>query len=34
LEIAYCDRLGLCSVEDREAVESRKAEIIQFCEQI
>lgn len=34
LEIACCGRLGLCSVEDREAVGPRKAEIIQFCEQI
>lgn len=31
LEIACCGRLGLCSVEYKDAVEQRKAEIIEFC---
>ena len=34
LEIACCGSLGLCSVEYKEAVEPRKVEIIEFCEQI
>ena len=34
LEIECCDNLGLCSVEYREDVESRKEEIIKFCKQI
>ena len=31
LEIACCGRLGLCSVEYKDAVEQRKTEIIEFC---
>ena len=34
LEIERCGSLGLCSVEYREAVEPRRAEIVRFCEQI
>lgn len=34
LEITCCDSLGLCSVEYKEAVEARKNEIIEFCNQI
>ena len=34
LEIECRDRLGLCSVENREAAESRKEEIIAFCRKI
>lgn len=34
LEIECCDKLGLCSVENKENVEPRKAEIIAFCERI
>ena len=34
LEIECCDRLGLCSVEYKEAVEPRKEEIIEFCSRI
>ncbi len=32
--IECCDRLGLCSIEYKEAVETRKAEIIEFCSRI
>lgn len=34
LEIACCDRLGLCSIENKDAVEQRKNEIIEFCNKI
>ena len=34
LEIARCGSLGLCSIEYREDVEARKAEIIEFCHRI
>ncbi len=34
LEIECCGSLGLCSIEYREAVESRKNEIIEFCKRI
>jgi len=34
LEIECCGSLGLCSVEYKEAVKSREAEIIAFCEKI
>lgn len=34
MEIACCDSLGLCSIEYKEAVEPRKAEIIDFCKGI
>lgn len=34
LEIECCGKLGLCSVEFKENVEPRKAEIIAFCESI
>ncbi len=34
LEIADCGHLGLCSVENREAIEARKQEIRSFCESI
>jgi hypothetical protein len=34
LEIECCGRLGLCSVENKEAVESRKEEIRSFCREI
>lgn len=34
LEIECCGRLGLCSVEYKEAVEPRKGEILAFCEEI
>ena len=34
LEIECCGRLGLCSVEYKEAVEQRKGEIIEFCSKI
>lgn len=34
LEVQCCDRLGLCSVEDKDAVEQRKDEIIEFCNKI
>lgn len=30
MEIACCDRIGLCSIENKEAVEQRKTEIIDF----
>lgn len=34
LEIECCNRLGLCSVENKDAVEPRKNEIIEFCNRI
>lgn len=34
MEIECCGRLGLCSVEYKEAVEQRKDEIIEFCNKI
>lgn len=34
MEIECCDRLGLCAIEYKEAVEPRKAEIIEFCNRI
>lgn len=34
LEIECCNRLGLCSVEYKEAVKQRKNEIIEFCNNI
>ena len=34
LEITCCDSLSLCSVEYKEAVEARKNEITEFCNQI
>lgn len=34
MEIECCGKLGLCSVEYREAVECRNNEIIDFCNQI
>ena len=34
LEIECCGSLGLCSVEYKEAVEPRRAEIIEFCKKI
>jgi multimeric flavodoxin WrbA len=34
LEIECCGSLGLCSVEYKEAVEPRKAEITEFCNKI
>lgn len=34
LEVECCDRLGLCSVEYKNAVEQRKEEIIEFCNKI
>ena len=34
LEIACCGSLGLCSVEYKEAVAQRKAEILEFCSRI
>ncbi|MGN1137479.1 MAG: flavodoxin family protein [Oscillospiraceae bacterium] len=34
MEIEYSDRLGLCSIEYKEAVEPRIAEIIEFCNKI
>lgn len=34
MEIERCGSLGLCAVEYKEAVESRKHEIIDFCRQI
>lgn len=34
MEIECCGKLGLCSVEYRAAVECRKNEIIDFCNQI
>jgi len=34
LEIECCGRLGLCSVENKEAVELRKAEILAFCRKV
>ncbi len=34
LEIACCGGLGLCSVEYKEDVEQRRAEIVDFCKQI
>ena len=34
LEIECCEKLGLCSIEFREAVEYRKDEILTFCERI
>lgn len=34
LEIKCCEKLGLCSVEYKEAVNCRKDEILTFCEQI
>lgn len=34
LEIERCDRLGLCSIEYKEALEKRKDEIIDFCNKV
>lgn len=34
MEIECCDRLGLCSVEYKEAVEERKGEVLDFCNKI
>ena len=34
LEIECCGRMGLCSVEYKDAVEQRKDEIIAFCSKI
>ena len=34
LEVESCDRLGLCSVENKNAAEQRKDEIIEFCNKI
>jgi len=34
LEIECCGKLGLCSVESKEAIESRKREIMAFCKEI
>lgn len=34
LEIESCGRLGLCSVDCKEAVETRKHEILKFCDEI
>ena len=34
LEIECCGRLGLCSVEFKESVKDREAEIADFCRQI
>lgn len=34
LEIECCDRLGLCSVEYKNAVEQENNEIIEFCNKI
>ncbi len=34
MEIKSCDRLGLCSIEYKENVEPRKAEIVAFCSRI
>lgn len=34
LEIECCGRLGLCSVDRKEAVEARKHEILKFCDEI
>jgi ethanolamine utilization protein EutP (predicted NTPase) len=34
MEIESCGKLGLCSVEYKEAVEARKAEIVEFCNKI
>ena len=31
LEIECCGRLGLCSVDGKDAVEQRKPEILEFC---
>ncbi len=34
LEIECCGSLGLCSIEDKEAVEERKDELIEFCSKV
>lgn len=34
MEIECCGSLGLCSIEYKEAVEKRIAEIIEFCDKI
>lgn len=34
LEIECCDKLGMCSIEYKEAVLQRKSEIIAFCKDI
>lgn len=34
MEIECCDRLGLCSIENKEAVKPRIPEIIEFCNRI
>lgn len=34
MEIECCGRLGLCSIEYKDAVEHRKDEIIEFCNRI
>lgn len=34
MEIECCGRLGLCSIEFKEAVEVRKQEIVDFCEKM
>ncbi len=34
LEIECCGNLGLCSLENKDSVEGRKVEIIEFCKKI
>ena len=34
MEIECCDRLGLCSVEYKEDLESKKEELVEFCSKI
>ena len=34
LEITCCGSIGLCSVENKEAAEARKSEIMEFCKSI
>lgn len=34
MEIECCDRLGLCSVENKEALKQSKNQIIEFCNKI
>lgn len=34
LEVECCGKLSLCSIENKEAVQKRKNEIIEFCNRI
>ena len=34
LEIECCGKLGLCAIENKEEVQKRKNEIVEFCREI